>query len=235
MAILYGRVSHHQRQYKDRDMATLSQTSKMPSKSISISAFLCNNGSKFAEIEGSVCHECYARRGFYHMPSVKKAMNTRLEFMQSTTFVSEMVGMLENERLFRWFDSGDIQDEKMGHDILDVCEQTPWCQHWLPSKEYTWWSAILKVRKLPSNVALRMSTPMDDRRPISGYPCSSTTFTHEDSPANVGAVCEAHLNKEKHGEYTCGISGKHDHVCRKCWDSSVDNIAYPKRYNKKKG
>ena len=112
---------------KERDMAMLSQTSKMPSNSISISAFLCNNGSKLAEIEGSVCHECYARRGFYRMPTVKKAMDNRLEFMQSTSFVSVMVGLLENERLFRWFDSGDIQDEKMGQDILDVCEQTPWC------------------------------------------------------------------------------------------------------------
>ena len=86
---------------KERDMAMLSQTSKMPSKSISISAFLCNNGSKLAEIEGSVCHECYARRGFYRMPTVKKAMDNRLEFMQSTSFVSVMVGLLENERLFR--------------------------------------------------------------------------------------------------------------------------------------
>mgnify|MGYP003677333525 CR=1 FL=1 len=164
---------------------SLSQTSKMPSKSIGLSAWLCITGSKLAQIPSTVCHKCYARRGFFNMPSVKTAMESRLEFMLSEQFVPRMIAVLGMEDLFRWFDSGDIQSEKMGHDILDIIEATPWCKHWLPSKEYTMWRNILKERKLPPNV------------------------------------------KEETGSYNCGS-------CRACWDTSVSNIAYPKRYESKR-
>ena len=206
----------------------LSQTSKMPSKSISISAFLCNTGNKLAEISGTVCNKCYARRGFYNMPSVKKAMAKRLTFIQSPDFVIRMTAMLAMEDKFRWWDSGDIQSEKMGHDILDVAEATPWCQHWLPTKEYVWWRNILKTRELPSNVALRFSTPKDNSRPIQvpNKVLTSTTYTYDSSPANTGYQCVAHKVKEATGNYNCG-------TCRACWDTTVENIAYPKRYEKK--
>ena len=126
-------------------MATnlLSQTSKMPCKSISLNALLCNTGSVLAKIPGTPCHKCYALRGFYRMPSVKKAMDKRLTFMTSKYFVDRMVYLLANEDYFRWFDSGDIQSEKMGHDIIDIVELPPWCSHWLPSKEYKMCKNIL--------------------------------------------------------------------------------------------
>jgi len=207
---------------------TLSQTSKMPSKSISISAFLCKNGSKLAEVPGTVCNKCYARRGYYHMPSVKKAMADRLAFMESIDFVPRMIAMLGMEDRFRWFDSGDIQSEQMAHDILDVIEGTPWVAHWLPSKEYTMWRNVLKTRTLPSNVALRLSTPKDDTRPIKTPQgaVTSTTYTHKYSPSNTGYQCIAHKIKEQTGQYNCG-------PCRACWDTNVQNIAYPKRYESK--
>ena len=208
---------------------SLSQTSKMPSKSIGLSAWLCITGSKLAQIPSTVCHKCYARRGFFNMPSVKTAMESRLEFMLSAQFVPRMIAVLGMEDLFRWFDSGDIQSEKMGHDTLDIIEGTPWCKHWLPSKEYTMWRNILKERKLPPNVALRFSTPKDDTRPIKvpeGVG-TSTTYTHEDSAANVVYGCIAHKVKEETGSYNCGS-------CRACWDTSVSNIAYPKRYESKR-
>jgi len=204
----------------------LSQTSKMPSKSISISAFRCKTGSKLAKKKGTVCFKCYARRGYYHMPSVKKAMADRLTFMQSPNFIPEMVKLLQDELRFRWFDSGDIQSIKMGEDILEVIRLTPWCSHWLPSKEYTMWRTITETKDIPPNVALRISNPYDDKTPDKRWSNTSTTFTYEDSPSNVGFQCIAHKNKEKYGEYNCGD-------CRACWDTSISNIAYPKRYEKK--
>lgn len=200
----------------------LSNTSKMPCPSISLDAELCSTGSKLALISGSVCNKCYALKGHYKQGNVKHSMSKRLEFMQGEDFVPRMTAILGALRLFRWFDSGDIQSEKMGHDILDIIEATPWCQHWLPSKEYKWWHSILKTRKLPPNVALRLSTPMDDTRPLKGFDLTSTTYTHDSSPAIDGHMCPAHLNKEKYGKYECG-------ECRACWDISVANIAYPKR------
>jgi hypothetical protein len=206
----------------------LSQTSKMPSKSISISAFRCITGSKLAMKKGTVCFKCYARRGFYRMPNNKKAMADRLIFMKSPDFIPKMVKLLQDELRFRWFDSGDTQSHKMCEDILTIARLTPWCSHWLPSKEYTMWREVVmgKGIPVPKNVALRISNAYDDTVPDKRWKNTSTTFTHEDSPANVGFQCIAHKNKEKYGEYNCGD-------CRACWDTSISNIAYPKRYEKK--
>ena len=63
---------------------------------------------------------------------------------------------------------------------------------------------------------------MDDTRPLKGFDLTSTTYTHDSSPAIDGHMCPAHLNKEKYGKYECG-------ECRACWDIAVANIAYPKR------
>jgi hypothetical protein len=204
-------------------MNLLSQTTKMPCKSISLSAKLCNTGSKLAKISGTVCSECYALRGFYNMPSVKKSMDKRLSFMSGNDFVSTMITLLRNEKHFRWFDSGDIQNEIMGHHIIDVVEQTQWCEHWIPTKEYKWWRNILLTRILPRNACLRASTPMDNTKPIPNWNQTSTTFTSKDSPAYTGVECKAHLNKK----YKC-------EECRDCWDNNITNIAYPKRSKKGK-
>ena len=204
-------------------MNLLSQTTKMPCKSISLSAKLCNTGSKLAKIPGTVCSECYALRGFYNMPSVKKNMDARLLFMSGNHFVSNMITYLRDEEYFRWFDSGDIQNEIMGHCIIDVAEQTQWVEHWIPTKEYKWWRNILSTRILPRNVCLRASTPMDNTKPIPNWNQTSTTFTSKDSAAYTGVECKAHLNKE----YKC-------EECRACWDNNITNIAYPKRPKKGK-
>ena len=75
----------------------LSQTSKMPCKSISLDATLCNTGSVLAKISGTPCHKCYALRGFYKMSNVKAAMDRRLTFMTSKHFIERMVVLLANE------------------------------------------------------------------------------------------------------------------------------------------
>ena len=202
-------------------MATnlLSQTSKMPCKSISLDANLCITGSKLVKVANTPCNKCYALRGFYNMPSVKKAMAYRLEVMTGPNFVDTLVKELDNEKYFRWFDSGDIQSEKMGHDIIDIVELTPWCRHWLPSKEYKMWKNILSTRILPFNVCLRISTPIDNTKPINGFKHTTTTYTDNNIPASVGFKCHAHKNKK----YNC-------YECRACWNNEISNVAYPKRY-----
>ena len=202
----------------------LSQTSKMPCKSISLDAELCNTGSKLAKIPNTPCNKCYALRGFYNMPSVKKAMQDRLEFMTSEYFVERMIHLLANEDYFRWFDSGDVQSYKMANDIVTIADNTPWCIQWLPSKEYAIWRKVLKNRTLPSNLILRMSTPVDDTKPMKGFKHTSTTYTSPVSKALplTGVECKAHLNEH----YECG-------TCRACWNIEVGNVAYPKRYERK--
>ena len=202
--------------------ALLSKTSKMPTSSINISAFGCITGSKLAKKPGTICYDCYARSGYYHMPSVKTAMDEREKFIKSKYFIPAMVMELATTLEFRWWDSGDVRSVQMAHDVLDVCERTPWCKHWLPTKEYAIWREVLSVRKIPENVALRASTPKVDAKPISGPWLTTTVFSDDDSPAKQGTECIAHLNKEKYGKYECG-------TCRACWDTSIQNIAYPFR------
>lgn len=205
----------------------LTTTSKMPCPSISISAKLCKTGSKLAKVKGTVCHKCYALRGNYLYPSVQQKHERVLDFMTGPDFVPRMTGMLMagGYEYFRWFDSGDTQSVKMCLDILAVVRDTPWVKHWIPSKEYRMWRDAIKQwpDALPDNFVLRLSTYKDDTRPTRAHTHTSTTFTSEDSPANVGKVCIADWVKEQTGQYSCG-------PCRACWDSNVANIAYPKRF-----
>ena len=198
----------------------LSQTSKMPCPSISLDAEWCNTGSKLAKKKGTVCFDCYAKKGFYRMPNVKKAMERRWNFFYSKEFIPEMVKKLIPYNLFRWFDAGDMQSVNMGLDILEIAEKTPWCRHWIPSKEYLWWREILVKKELPFNVTLRISTPKHDNKPIKGFSHTSTTYSSKSSEAFVGFNCPAHIHKKDYGKYECGN-------CNACWNKEISNIAYP--------
>ena len=67
----------------------LSNTSKMPSKSINRSAFLCHVGAILSKLEGSTCYKCYAQKGMYRMPNVVNKMKVREEFLiLQTLFLS---------------------------------------------------------------------------------------------------------------------------------------------------
>ena len=203
----------------------LTNTTKMPCDSISLDAKLCRTGSKLAKSEWTPCYDCYALAGNYLFPSVKNKQQRVLDFMNSDDFVEVMVCLLETRTYFRWFDSGDIQSQKMANDILDICERTPHCQHWLPSKEYKDWRQVLSKRKLPDNLCLRLSNPYANFPPQKEFTHTSTTYT--DEKFVFGFMCPAHLHKEKYGVYSC-------RNCRACWDSNIPNISYIHRNKKKK-
>ena len=141
------------------DKKLLSNVSKMPGYSISRDAWLCGVGSRLAEIEGSTCEKCYARKGMYHMPNVKAKMLEREAFFNAPDFVPRMVNVLNIVRSewFRWFDSGDVADVGMALNILEVCRQTPNKRHWIPSREFKVWTRALQIDRLPDNAVLRMS------------------------------------------------------------------------------
>ena len=75
----------------------LSKTSKMPSKSFSKSAVACKVGAKLAKIEGSVCFDCNALRGFYRMDNVKAKDERVKNFIEHIDFVPRMVATLYAE------------------------------------------------------------------------------------------------------------------------------------------
>ena len=200
--------------------AILSNTSKMPGYSISTPAADCKTGSKLAQVPGSVCHGCYALKGSYRYPAVKEAMAKRQEFMTTPKWVELMVASINRTQspYFRWFDSGDLQSVKQGHQILEVCELTPSKFHWIPTRETKLWKTVLLQRKtwLPSNVVIRASSTMVNDSPLKSFYNTSTVHDkHYQGPA-LGHICPASKQDGKCGE------------CRACWNPEVKNVSYPK-------
>jgi hypothetical protein len=177
----------------------LSNVSKMPGKSISLSAFDCQTGEKLSKIPGSVCHDCYARKGMYRMPNV----------------INKMLNKTRSE-YFRWFDSGDVQSVRMALNILDVVEATPGKRHWIPTKERAIWLEAIKQygRKLPDNLVIRYSATMVNHAPPKSWQHSSAVVNK--SAYVIGHECPAPKQQGKCGD------------CRACWDTNVKTVSYHK-------
>jgi len=193
----------------------LSNVSKMPGKSISRSAFKCKTGSKLAKVPGSVCFDCYARKGMYRMPNVVNKMEEREDFFHAIDFVPRMVALLNRTRseFFRWFDSGDVEDIRMALNIIDVIKATPNKRHWIPTKEHKIWKNALKKKALPENVVLRFSAYMVNKAPSKNWQWSSAVT---DNNTIFGVECNAPKQDGKCLD------------CRACWDKNVKTVTYHK-------
>ena len=186
----------------------LSKPSKMPGWSIGIPAKECNTGSKLVNVKGSVCEGCYALKGCYVFAVVQKAQYKRLEAIQHPDWVEAMATLINSKKpdVFRWHDSGDVQDLDHLEKIFKVCELTPSKRHWMPTRE-----AWIKdhMHKAPANLVVRFSSPMVDQGPVKSWPNTSTVSTKS-------RTCPAPDNNNECGD------------CRACWDPLVKNIEYGK-------
>jgi hypothetical protein len=186
----------------------LSAPSKMPCPAWSISAKRCKTGSKLAKIPGTVCHDCYALRGRYGFPNVQEAQERRYRALSDPRWVEAMAKLIEGQAYFRWFDSGDIQDEEHWQKILEVCRRTPETKHWLPTKERVYWK-----RPVPSNLLVRYSAAMVDGKAPEGGPCSI-------SVSDGSETCPAETQGNKCLD------------CRACWDKDVRVVKYKHKRNR---
>lgn len=190
-----------------------SDTSKMPGASYGLPTAECKTGSKLAKIPGTVCSKCYANKGHYGMyPQIKVAQYRRLHAMRSPDWVENMVKVLNTERWFRWFDSGDLQDSDMLSQIVEVSRQTPWCQHWLATRERRIVREYVAKHTLPENLCIRLSATYPDKpvKPLDGV-CTATVHKEK---APLGFECRAPYQQ-----------GKCD-LCRACWNKEVVNVSY---------
>lgn len=223
----------------DEHKKMLSNTSKMPCKSIGLPAWECITGSKLAKIEGSTCFKCYAMRGMYNMPNVKNKNYERLDFFNSKEFIPTMISLLINKELFRWFDSGDVQSVLMALNILTICDETPNTKHWIASREVKIWQEVKKIRDIPKNVALRISATMIDKKPSKLFQNTSTVNSQYNKDI-IGNECQAfrtlkngkkislkkYLEIKKNKElkkFDLGHCGN----CRDCWKTAIKNVSYP--------
>ena len=197
-------------------MIKLSKAGKMPCRSWSLQALTTCPGSKDTNGElVDACKGCYATTGNYRFPNVKAPREHNQEDWQRDSWVDDMVAELDNDRYFRWFDSGDMYHVKLAHKILEVMQRTPWVKHWLPTRE----AGILKEFKetggcIPSNLVIRLSATMVNGAPGKSHQHSSTVHTPGVAP--IGEACSA----SKQGGQCLD--------CRACWNPAIKNISYEK-------
>jgi hypothetical protein len=188
----------------------LSRPSKMPGWSYGLPAAECKTGQLLVDVVGSTCEGCYATKGCYVFPVVQAAQYRRLESIVKTEWVDAMALLINSKRpdVFRWHDSGDVQDVAHLYKIFEVCELSPEKRHWLPTRE-AWTNKYLD--QAPGNLTIRFSMPMVDQEPAGSWLNTSTVVT-----LVGGRTCPA----PDQGN-VCGD-------CRACWDPSVKNVAYGK-------
>lgn len=207
----------------------LSQTTKLPCMSYNLPSSACKVGSRLAATPGTVCSHCYAacsrehvalrsrqlHRGAatnYVRPVVVDAMRRRLESLTEPGWVDAMAELILHfsADLFRWHDAGDLQGEQHLHKICQVCELTPHCRHWIPTREAATLRTYLKTRMLPANLTVRLSATYPNEPPVrrSWWQLTSTVAS------GAGHRCPA--NDQGHECLDC----------RKCWDKRVRNVDY---------
>ena len=186
----------------------LSKPSKMPGWAYGIPAKECKTGSKLVKVSGSTCEGCYALKGCYVFKVVQDAQYRRLASIKHELWTGAMALLINSKKskVFRWHDSGDVQDLAHLKKIYEVCKLSPSVKHWMPTRE-----AWIKdhVAACPDNLIIRFSMPMIDQ-PAAG------TWSHTSTVVTSGATCPAPQQDGKCGD------------CRRCWDKSIPNIAYGK-------
>ena len=189
----------------------LSHPSKMPEAAWGISAFRCQVGSILADQDDTTCSHCYARKGRYRFARVESKNELRLQGLSHPLWVPAMVLLIRwnVSRYFRWFDSGDLQNENHLFNITKVAESTPHILHWLPTQEHR----IVRdfQEPIPENLLIRLSSRLvDGERPEWSH--TSGVFTERVPRGST--ECEAPSRGNR-----CG-------PCRACWDPDIQDISY---------
>lgn len=202
------------------NMLKISVTSKLDGiRSWSLQAIDTCPGSIKAPGElVDACKGCYATTGNYNYPNVKAPRIHNREDWTRLDWTDDMVRELENDRFFRWFDSGDMYTLGLAEKILEVMQRTPWCKHWLPTRMHKFpkFRLVLDAMQTLDNVMVRFSSDSVTGEFIPGLHGSvigpsADTFVQIDG----AALCRAY----EHGGKCNG--------CRACWNKDIPLICYP--------
>jgi|SRR5689334_6209273 len=195
----------------------LSEPGKMPGYAYGIPAQACKVGSMLRNVKGSTCSKCYALKGMYVFPVVRKAQARRLEAISKPEWTAAMTELISRKAkkvpFFRWHDAGDIQSLEHLSKIVQIAKNLPHVAFWLPTRE----CAIIKewIRENPSgfpvNLTVRVSAPMIGRAP-------------EKIAGTVGS------SVENPNAFQCPAprQGNSCLDCRACWNNKVEEVSYKK-------
>lgn len=197
----------------------LSKAGKMPCRSWSLQALDTCPASK--NKDGSLvdaCKGCYATDGNYNFKNVKAPRAHNKDDWKRSDWVSDMVKTLDNDRYFRWFDSGDMYSLELANKIYQVMARTPWVKHWLPTRMHKFakfQDVILGMSRL-DNVVVRLSSDSIQGDTLE-YPLVTTTSTiYSDASQLDNGVVEC---ASQYQEGKCND-------CRACWNKEVKTVAY---------
>jgi len=196
-------------------MIKLSKASKMPGRSWSLQALdTCPASRKSDGTLVDACSGCYATTGNYRFKNVKAPREHNREDWKRSEWVNDMVAELDNDRYFRWFDSGDVYDIRLAQKILEVMRRTPGCNHWLPTRmhKFSKFRPVLAEMQELHNVVVRLSSDSITGDVVEGD--TTSTIATLDNVPNGATVCEAYTREGK-----CG-------PCRACWDKSTSVVCY---------
>lgn len=162
------------------------------------------------------CKGCYATTGNYNYPNVKAPRLHNRTDWECIDWVDAMVAQLQNDRFFRWFDSGDMFALGLAEKMMEVMQRTPWVSHWLPTRMHKFpkFRQVLTSMQALPNVMVRFSSDSVNGEYIDGLHGSVIVPTVDDVPDGV-TLCKAYDHNGK-------CNG-----CRACYDKSVNVIAYP--------
>ncbi len=162
------------------------------------------------------CKGCYATTGNYNYPNVKAPRLHNRTDWECIDWVDAMVAQLQNDRFFRWFDSGDMFALGLAEKMLEVMQRTPWVSHWLPTRMHKFpkFRQVLASMQALPNVMVRFSSDSVNGEYIDGLHGSVIVPTSEDATDSM-TLCRAY----EHGGKCSG--------CRACWNKGVNVIAYP--------
>ena len=197
---------------------SLGDVSKMPCYSWNTSAYDCHRGGKLAQVAGTVCSHCYARRNNFSFTWIKDLHRANAKSMDHPLWSQAMATILnarEYSGHFRWFSSGDLRHLGDLLKICDVCRRTPHIKHWLPTHEIAILAAFKRSGgKYPPNLTVRLSADrLDVPVPLS-------------LARSVGAHAVGEVSTK--GAHTCPSALQENMCmqCRLCWDRSVKRVIY---------
>ncbi len=200
----------------------LSKPSKMPGYSYGLPAQKCKVGGMLAAIKGTVCYNCYALKGNYSFKSTKASQHRKLASIKKPHWVDVMVRLIGHysPEVFRWHDSGDVQDLHHLESIVQIAKALPGTKFWLPTREVNLVRTYLETgARFPTNLVVRISAFIRDTYPPRyklpvALPTSTVHSGTHDHTTN-GLACRANTREGK-----CG-------PCRACWSPKVANVSYP--------
>ena len=193
----------------------LSNPSKMPCSGYSLPASSCKMGALMSKNPNSICSKCYAKKGMYGFPVVKRALQRRLQSLSHPMWVSAMSYLIKGMEYFRWHDSGDIQNMTHLRKIVAVVRNTPNTLHWLPTREY---SLIAEYKRtygeFPENLTVRLSA----------------TKVNGIAPVALAESLGVQVSGVKVEGYNCVAPYQNNACgdCRKCWNKNIFQINYKK-------